>query len=259
MKTLTRRNWLLTTSVIGAGMFTLPQWLTAAESPGEMVLIPAGTFSMGTSSEQAAILAGQYDCHVSWLSGEVPPRTLTLAAFKIDRYPVTNQQYARFCAATGAKVPGHWLGGKPPGHLLEHPVVYVCRAEARAYAKWIGKRLPTEAEWEKAARGTDGRLYPWGNQFEPQACQWDRDAALLPSGTAPVTAHPRGASPYGVQDMVGNVLEWCEDGPGADTAFVKGGCWLTATPLNLRVATRGMSGNDRNQLPYIGFRCAQEA
>lgn len=259
MKTLTRRNWLRTTSIAGAGLLTLPRWLAAAESSGDMVLIPSGPFQMGTDAAQATKLAAQYHCHVSWLGGEVPPRLLTLPAFKIDRYPVTNQQYAHFCVATGTKIPGHWQGGKPPGHLLNHPVVYVSRANARAYAKWLGKRLPTEAEWEKAARSTDGRLYPWGNDFNPKACQWDCDPLLPPSGTAPVAAHPQGASPYGVEDLVGNVAEWCEDGPGADAAFTKGGCWLTASPLNLRVAARGMSGNDRNQLPYIGFRCAQEA
>lgn len=259
MKNFTRRNWLVTTSVAGAGLLTLPQWLTAAESPGDMVLIPSGPFQMGTDPELAAKLAAQYRCHVSWLGGETLPQPRSLPAFKIDRYPVTNQQYAFYCAATGAKSPGHWQGAKPPGHLLDHPVVYVSRADARAYAKWIGKRLPTEAEWEKAARGTDGRLYPWGNVFDAECCHWDRDPARPTAGTAPVTAHPRGASPYGVQDLIGNVAEWCEDGPGADAAFTKGGCWLTATPLNLRAAARGMSGNDRNQLPYIGFRCAQEA
>ncbi len=259
MKTLTRRNWLVTTSIAGAGLLAAPRWLSAGVFPDDMVLIPSGSFQMGTDAEQAAKLAAQYHCHISWLGGEVPSQPRNLAAFKMDRYPVTNRQYARFCAATSAPTPGHWQGPKPPEHMLDHPVVYVSRADARAYAKWFGKRLPTEAEWEKAARGTEGRLYPWGNDFTPKACQWDNDPSQPPSGTAPVTAHPLGASPYGVQDMVGNAAEWCEDSPGKDTAFTKGGCWLTATPLNLRAAARGMSGNSRNQLAYIGFRCAQEA
>ena len=255
---LTRREWLFAASLTGVGLAALPLLAAQPTDEEEMVLIAAGKFLMGTSAEDAQRLARKYHCHVSWLGGESPQRTITLPAFRVDKYPVTNRRYAAFVAATGYRSPHHWLEGKPPGDVLDHPVVRVNRADALAYAKWAGKRLPTAAEWEKAARGTDGRFFPWGNRFNPRVCQHDRGGVIPPNGTAPVTAHPRGASPYGVTDMAGNVAEWCADGPGSGSAYVKGGCWLSASPLTLRCAALGMSGFDNNQLDYIGFRCAQD-
>ena len=259
MSTYSRRKWLVTTATAGAALSTFS--LTGAESveEAEMILIPAGPFLMGTSEDDVKALAWDYSCDPTWLGGESPQRSVRLAAFNMDRYPVTNRQYARFCDKASHAVPEHWRGPVPPAEILDHPVTYVNRADARAYAKWAGKRLPTEAEWEKAARGTDGLMYPWGNQFDPKACQWDHTQSQLPTGPTSVKAHPRGASPYGAMDMVGNAAEWCEDSPGPDSAFIKGGCWLTASPLNLRCAARGMSGHDNNRLAYIGFRCAKGA
>jgi formylglycine-generating enzyme required for sulfatase activity len=224
-----------------------------------MVLVPGGPFLMGTTREQAEQLARQHGVHVSWLSGEWPQRMLDLPPFRIEKYPVTNRRYAAFVAATGYRPPPHWKGPRPPAGLLEHPVTFVHRGDARAYAEWAGKRLPTAAQWEKAARGTDGRLFPWGNEFEPGACHHDRGGPQPPAGTAAVTAHPSGASPFGVMDLAGNVAEWCEDGPGAGSGYLKGGCWLSVSPLWLRCAALGLSGFDNNRLDYIGFRCVQEA
>lgn len=144
-----------------------------------------------------------------------------------------------------------------PEHL-DHPARYVTRADANAFARWAGKRLPTAAEWEKAARGEDGRLYPWGDQFVAEACQHDRGGGRPPGGPVSVKAHPRGASPYGVLDLIGNVAEYCADGPDSDTAYIKGGCWLTSASLNLRCASVGMSGAENNALDYLGFRCAKD-
>ncbi|MBX3211735.1 MAG: SUMF1/EgtB/PvdO family nonheme iron enzyme [Labilithrix sp.] len=159
----------------------------------ELVLVPAGPFAMGSSRR---------DVHVD--------------ALYIDRTPVTNAQFSVFLEATqykpsdaGAKrFLAHFRNGKPPRGEEKHPVVYVSWFDARAYATWAGQRLPTEAEWEKSARGTDGRRYPWG-RAEPKATHANFGRGR--DGTTPVGTFPEGASPYGVLDLAGNVWEWCED------------------------------------------------
>ena len=136
-----------------------------------------------------------------------------LANFRIGKYPVTNEQYARFVAAAGHQPPVHWQGSTPPPELRSQPVVYVTWHDALAYCTWLGHargeavRLPTEAEWEKAARGTDGRIYPWGNEFDPEHCNM-ADTGI--GGASPVGVFAQGASPYGVLDMAGNVWEWTQ-------------------------------------------------
>ena len=224
-----------------------------------MVTIPAGPFLMGTAEDEAKRLAREHGWHPSWLAGEVPARTVVLSAYAIDRCPVTNLRFAEFCRATGYAPRPHWGGADPPTNLLDHPVTHVNWADADAYAKWAGKRLPTEAEWEKAARGDRGLLFPWGNRFDPQRCCWNpgRNGSLAQS-TASVTALPEGASPYGVLHMAGNVAEWCADKPGHGSAYLKGGCWHTSEILNLRPAARNMSGFASNPMPFYGFRCAKE-
>lgn len=222
-----------------------------------MIVIPAGPFLKGTTPERAEALARAGGYHPSWLIGEVPHQRIELPAFAIDRHPVTNAQYAEFCRATGHRPPGHWNGTDPLPGTLQQPVIVVNRADARAYAAWAGKRLPSEDEWEKAARGEQGLLYPWGNEFDPDACRWNRDRSPHGAGPAPVGSHPQGASPYGVQDMAGNVAEWCEDGPSPAVGYIKGGCWLTEDPINLRPAARNYSGFDTNAAIYYGFRCAR--
>ena len=159
----------------------------------EMVLVPGGPFLMGKSR-----------------------RTVEIDAFYMDRTPVTNREYLAFVEVTGyrptdagqSRFLGHLRSGKIPRGQEDHPVVYVSWLDARAYAMWAGKRLPTEAEWEKAARGTDGRKYPWGRS-EPgtkRANYGRKDGAPTKVG-----ACPEGASPYGILDLAGNVWEWCED------------------------------------------------
>ena len=254
----TRRNWLAVSALAGTGLMTLRLDAASVADDCEMIVIPAGAFLMGTPPEQAAELARQFGHHPSWLAGEVPQRRVELPAFVIDKYPVTNRRYAAFVKATGARAPFDWVNGEPMGAQLDLPVRFIGRNDARAFAKCAGKRLPTSAEWEKAARGTNGQLYPWGNEFSPEFCQHDRGGLTPPAGPSSVTAHPRGTSPYGVMDMVGNIAEYCDDQPSASNAYIRGGCWLTASPLNLRCAAVGISGAENNALDYLGFRCAKD-
>jgi iron(II)-dependent oxidoreductase len=236
------------------------------EKDDGMVLIPEGSFLMGTTERQAADLASAHGYHESWIKSEVPQKEINLPAYQIDRYPVTNEQYYQFSRDTGCTPPFHWKSARPPAALQNHPVCMVNLDHARAYAEWAGKRLPTEAEWEKAARGTDGRLFPWGNEFKPDACCWNRSGRNGIT-TDPVDAHPEGASPYGVVDMAGNLFEWCSDGPVIQddddravksTAFLKGGSWITTEILDLRPAARGNSGHINNTSSFYGFRCVKE-
>ena len=121
-------------------------------------------------------------------------------AFELARTPVTNAQYERFVAEAGATAPPHWPAP------ADHPVTFVDWHEAAAFCAWAGGRLPTEAEWEKAARGTDGRTYPWGDEEDESRAAVG--AGIKHGSTSPVGSHPDGASPYGLLDMAGNVWEW---------------------------------------------------
>jgi len=168
-----------------------------------MITIPAGSFIMGTSADRTD-------------AQDHPQHKVGLGAYRIDKYAVTNAQYARFVAATGHRPPSSWKNGRIPDGELLRPVTLVDWYDARDYAKWAGKRLPTEAEFEKAGRGTDGRRWPWGNAMDPE-----RLNTYYNVGSATdVTAYPNGASPYGVMGLSGNVDEWVADDfasyPGSD-------------------------------------------
>jgi iron(II)-dependent oxidoreductase len=156
--------------------------------------IPAGKFKMGTDLKNA----------------DAPSRPQHIAAtnsYRIDKYLVTNAQYARFIAATRHRAPSDWKGGKLQQGTEMYPVTLVNWFDARAYAKWAGKRLPTEAEWEKAARGTDGRRWPWGNTMDPARLNTYYNVGSASN----VNTYSNGVSPYGVYDMAGNVDEWIDD------------------------------------------------
>jgi serine/threonine-protein kinase len=136
------------------------------------------------------------------------PQRLDLPAFRIATTPVTNQQYLAFVTACGWPAPPHWANGQPPARRLDHPVVNVTWYDADGFCRWAGVRLPTEQEWEKAARGAEGHVYPWGNRVLAKACN---SAEESPRDTRPVESYPAGISPYGVKQMLGNVWEWCAD------------------------------------------------
>ena len=223
---------------------------------GDMRMVPGGPFAMGPGR-----------------------RVVHLDAFYVDRAPVTNGEFAAFVAVTGyhpvdqdaARFLHHFRAGKSPPGLEDHPVVYVSWDDARAYAIWAGKRLLSEAEWEKAARGTDGRKYPWGRaEPGPTRANYGR----LRGGTTPVGAYPEGASPYGILDLAGNVWEWCEDFddpafyadgpphnprnlkiPARPQLVMRGGSWLYG-PRALRTFWR-TSYEARYRFAGGGFRCAR--
>ncbi len=175
------------------------------------VAVPAGEFLMGTPAAALADLARAYGGTRESYAEEAPQHVLDLPAFMIAAVPVTNRLYAPFVQATGARAPITWHGPTPPDSLLDLAVVDVTWDEAQAYCAWLrtqtgrSVRLPSEAEWEKAARGSDGRMWPWGNTLDPLRANV-LESAL--GGQLPVGAFPDGASPYGVLDMAGNVWEW---------------------------------------------------
>jgi len=174
----------------------------------EMVLISAGEFLMGSDPSV------DKDAH----EDEQPQHTLSLPDYYMARTPVTNAQYVAFVQVTYRR-PNHWEGGKPPSGKEDHPVVNVTWHDAVAYCHWLSEvtgrpyRLPSEAEWEKGGRGTDGRIWPWGNQWDAKRCNTSEGGK---GNTTPVGAYPEGASPYGLLDMAGNVLEWTRSLWGED-------------------------------------------
>ncbi len=234
-----------------------------------MVFVPAGSFLMGSAE-------GEKD--------EAPPHTVFLDAFAIDRTEVTNAAYALFWKADGGPesphTPGSFEGAQWPDVARErpdHPVVGVTWFDAAAYCRWAGKRLPTEAEWEKAARGTDGRVWPWGGAFGGDTGRANvySGGDGYPQSTAPVGRFPSGASPCGALDMAGNVWEWVADWYGSD-AYVRsprknpkgpdrggvrtlrGGSWA-ATRVYARTTYRNSSFLPTERLRDVGFRCAADA
>lgn len=196
-----------------------------------MVFVPAGEFYFGPDRMR-----------------------LTLPDFYIDRFPVTNAEYKKFVEATGAPEPTHWRRGTWPEGKADHPVVNVTWEQAAAYAEWAGKRLPTEEEWEKAARGTDGREWPWGSTFDPSRCNTNESGIW---DTTPVGKYsPAGDSPYGAADMAGNVWEWIGGKPSPLRMPLRGGDWLD-TMEEARTHSRRMHTPKRKN-DFIGFRCAAD-
>ena len=175
-----------------------------------MVLIPEGSFLMGNTPEYINALRLRLSTEKvmkrGWFDDEIPQHNYYLPAYYIDRYEVTNKQYRKFMQAT--KYPRPAFFDDPMLNGDDQPVVGVNWADADAYCWWAKKRLPTEAEWEKAARGTDGKIFPWGNKW---LTEYTNSIESGLQKTAPVGRYTWGASEYGVMDMAGNVWEWCSD------------------------------------------------
>jgi formylglycine-generating enzyme required for sulfatase activity len=275
------------------------------------VPVPAGEFAMGSSEEKVdaalALCNASYgDCERSWFADEQPQHTVYLDEYWIGRTEVTNAQYQQFVDAGGYETEGYWSsagwkartveGWERPRCLDEddvnapdQPVVCVSWYEAEAYTRWLSEesgmaiRLPTEAEWEKAARGTDGRIFPWGNEFDVSRlnyCDANCDREWKDEAnddgyafTAPVGRYPSGASPYGAMDMAGNAWEWVNDWygeeyysqspsaapPGPETGearVLRGGSWYDGD-LDVRSALRYNSSPGNWYDLDGGFRCVR--
>ncbi len=238
----------------------------ASKPPRGMVEIPAGTFKFSTArsflSPNEAIPYPDYSA----------ARLVAVKKFYLDRYPVTNAQFAAFLKATRYKPKDptnflkHWVKGSPPKGLENHPVVYVSLEDAKAYARWAGKRLPTEVEWQYAAQGTDGRKYPWGSEFDSTKCNNSLGK------TTPVDAFPGGKSPFGVMDLIGNVWQLTNDvyddgsyyfgiirggsfyNPASSVWYIRGGPQPADNPQILLMVSPGF---DRSAT--VGFRCVKDA
>jgi formylglycine-generating enzyme required for sulfatase activity len=233
-----------------------------SSSPAEvpMAVIPEGTFGMGSDSRQA-------------LEDERPKHEVWLDRFEIDLYEVTTGHYAAFLAVDERPAPWQWESVNLGIHR-DRPVIGVDWHDANAYCRWAGKRLPTEAEWEKAARGTDGRRYPWGNQ-EPTAAMANFALGARFSYSQvlmPVDQYDEGKSPFGLYHMAGNVWEWTHDWYGADYyqtsqarnptgppdgqfKVLRGGSWSDLPKYLLAYGRFKLPPGTRNS--YTGFRCAR--
>jgi len=175
--------------------------------PDGMVAVPAGEFIMGTDEQDLQEKAMEYGIMKPWFSDEHPAHRINLPLYFIDTYEVTNAEYKKFVQATGRRPPMDWQGGQYPAGKDRYPVDTVAWEDANAYCLWAGKRLPTEAEWEKAARGPEGLKYPWGNEFDDKRANVNN----VVGHTTEVGQYENGKSPYGAYDMIGNVWEWTAD------------------------------------------------
>ena len=227
-----------------------------------MVLIPAGKYIRGSNYR---------------LPDEGPQYTAETKAFWIDKYEVTNLQHKQFIDATHRKSPRHFRNRTYPKGKVDHPVVFVSWYDAHDYCQWAGKRLPTDVEWEKAARGKDDRDYPWGNDFDTNKVnspvRWE--SLNIPGDTTPAGAFEGGKSPYGLYDMAGNVWEWTDswytqypgntwssENYGEQYKVLKGGSWWDCSFYQCGVSAPVFNRSYFKQSvrnSSFGFRCAKDA
>jgi formylglycine-generating enzyme required for sulfatase activity len=244
-----------------------------------MVWVPGGPFIMGTHEVDTEGKALELGIVKPWFSDEHPSHKVTLDPYYIDRYEVTQGEYGQFVSKTNKRPPADWSGRRSPPDRERHPVVFVSWRNASDYCKWKGKRLPNEAEWEKAARGNDERIYPWGNTFD----QNRSNIGGFIGKTLPVGSYENGKSPYGAYDMIGNVWEWTSDWYqaypgntensedfGEKFKVLRGSSWAGVGHFpgeeagkilahNSRVTFRLFSNPEESELNDVGFRCAKSA
>jgi formylglycine-generating enzyme required for sulfatase activity len=201
-----------------------------------------------------------------------PEHKISLKGFYIDKYEVTNKRYKRFVEAARRKPPAHWVNGEIPKGRADHPVVFVTWNDANDFCQWEGKRLPTEPEWEKSARGTDKRTFPWGDKFDAHKGNMPQ---LGKGDTMPVGSFENGKSPYGIYDLAGNVWEWTDDwfkpypgnkhpdeNYGEKYRVLRGGSWYDCTYYKCGISAPTYNRIFFNPLTMnnnFGFRCAKDA
>jgi formylglycine-generating enzyme required for sulfatase activity len=248
--------------------------------PDNMALIPAGDFWMGRTHFFLVDAIGWFERD---RQDDIPSHRVFVDAFYLDKYEVTNEDYARFLEATKRAKPWHWVGGKIPKDQEKFPVYNIAWNDADRYCQWSGKRLPTEAEWEKAARGgLDRQKFPWGDVAMGMGGYEAADAGIAAkTGNQAHTNYPFGATAvgkyppngYGLFDMAGNVWEWCSDwyernyysisprtnptGPQTGKyRIIRGGAWSDDDDRNLMNSFRNYTDPDQ-RASSIGFRCAK--
>lgn len=271
-------------SVLTANLLLIAAFLAEPLCPGSsrMAYVGAGEFLMGSDAAERRIarsLSSRGVREARWFDAELRRRKVSLPAFCIDRFLVTHAEYAAFVVATGHRTPGiskeeylrqgflvHdydrevtlylWRSGRPPERLTEHPVVVVSADDALAYCHWRlpGSRLPTEDEWEKASRGDQGSVFPWGNAWDPRRLN---SAERGPRSTTPVGHYRTGVSPHGLFDAVGNVFQWTASVLDDGRRVVKGCAWDDEAGLCRPAFRHGRPPESRHIL--IGFRCARPA
>jgi formylglycine-generating enzyme required for sulfatase activity len=245
-----------------------------------MVYVPEGNFQMGLTGYQAEIVVEQClplmgrrsDCE-NEVKNAKPAHTVWLDAFWIDQTDVTNAEYAKCVSAGGCQAPQNNRSNTHASYYENadfdaYPIIYVDWNQADSYCQWAGRRLPTEAEWEKAARGTDGRIYPWGKGIDQKKANY----GYVLMDTTRAGSYPEGASPYGALDMAGNVWQWVADwynesyyqsqttwrnpgGPDSGTErVIRGGSWINLG-FDVTSSERG-SGDPGGAYSSFGFRCA---
>jgi formylglycine-generating enzyme required for sulfatase activity len=240
----------------------------------EMVWIAPGKFTLGTSNAQISAWVKDWPADKPALfADEQPQCSVNLSGYWIGRTDVTNAQYQRFVRATRHRAPTNWKGGRIPAGLGNAPVVFVSWEDARAYCVWDGGNLPSELQVEKAARGTDGRVFPWGNRWDKTRCC--NNYSIKSATPCPVASYRGDFSPFGCFDMAGDVSQWCADwydrhayqryakgdltppkrGQGR---VLRGGSWSGLYPMDFRCANRDWIGAD-SRYDSIGFRCVRAA
>ncbi|MHB1457935.1 MAG: formylglycine-generating enzyme family protein [Armatimonadota bacterium] len=236
---------------------------------------------MGSADEDIAALAEldpEFESIADWYEDEKPQHNIHLSGYWIYKNEVTGIQYRKFCEETNKKLPGvpKWIW------KTDHPILMVSWQDAVDYASWAGVSLPTEAQWEKAARGTDSRIYPWGDEWDASECA--NAVEEDPDSTQPVGSYTSGSSPYGCMDMAGNVFEWCvdwydpncyrnsqkenpsgpvqgievecSDGTMKIARIMRGGSWSSESQMDFRCTNRAYD-DPLTPSPDTGFRCVK--